>query len=133
MDARRLRRWSQSPRHSRPQQIPVPKGSEEQRQGVHRRCLGLGPPSQLPRLYDLEDGVCDCGWGVGLRVVGVEYVCLYPGWHVCARAGGLHESVVREGVEEGDGEGEVEDGSWRLVRFCVSSFASSGKAFKIEV
>ena len=48
---------------------------------------------------------------MGLRVVGVGYVCLYSRWHVCARAGGLHESVVREGVEEGDGEGEVEDDS----------------------
>ena len=68
---------------------------------------------------------------MGLRVVDVGYVCLCFGWHVCARAGGLHESVVREGVEEGDGEGEVEDDSWRLV-IHTSIFASSWEACKIE-
>ena len=70
---------------------------------------------------------------MGLRVVGVGYVCLYSGWHVCARAGGLHESVVREGVEEGGGEGEVEDGSWGLVSLYVLSFGFSREACKIEV
>ena len=70
---------------------------------------------------------------MGLRVVCLGYVCLYSGWHVCARAGGLHESVVREGVEEGDGEGEVEDGSWRLVRLYVLSFTSSRGVCMTEV
>ena len=70
---------------------------------------------------------------MGLRVVGVGYVRLYSGWHVCARAGGLHESVIREGVEEGDGEGEVEDGSSGLVSLYVLSFGSSREACKIEV
>ena len=56
-----LRRGSRPPRLSRPRQIPVSKGSGEQRQGVHRGGLGPGPPSQLPWLHGLKDGVCDGG------------------------------------------------------------------------
>ena len=124
MDAPCLPRRPQSPPHSRPQQISVSKGPEEQRQSVHGWCVGSGPPSQLPRLYGVEDGVCDGGRRVGVRGTGTGNVCLYPLRHVCARLGGLHESVVWEGVEEGEGEGEVEDGSWLLVRLYISNLAS---------
>ena len=70
---------------------------------------------------------------MGLQVIGVGYVCVYSGWHVCARAGGLYESVVLEGVEEGGGEGEVDNGSLGLVGLYVLSFANFREACKMKV
>lgn len=117
MDAHFLRCGTQPPCRSRSHQISVSKRHKEQRQSVHGWCLGPSPTSQLPRLHDLEDSICDGGRWLGVWIVGVGYVRIYFLWHVCARPRGLHESIVWEGVEEGDGEGEVEDGSWGLVRF----------------
>ena len=50
-------------------------------------------------------------------------------WHVCARPRGVYESVIWKGVEEGNGEGEVEDGSWHLVesyKIVPQAFVFSG-------
>ena len=55
---------------------------------------------------------------MGLWPVGVGNVRLYPVWYLGARSRGLHESSVWEGVDEGDGEGEVEDGSRHMVNSC---------------
>ena len=119
MDAHHLRRRTQPPRLSRSQQISVSKRREKQRESVHGRCLGRGPASQLPRFYDLEDSICDCGRRLGIWVVSFVYVCLYTVRHFCSRSRGLHGSSVWEGVEEGDGGGEMEDDSWHLVKSCI--------------
>ena len=125
MDTHFLHRRSQPPRHSGSQQVRVSKGSEEQRQSVYGRCVGPGSTPQLPRFYDVEDSICDSGRRLGVWIVGVGYVHQRLMWDVCARPRGLYESIVWEGVEEGDGAGKVEDGPRHLVKLCTSSFASS--------
>ena len=125
MDAHHLHRRTQPPHPSRSQQISVSKRREEQRKSVHWRCLGPGPTSQLPWFYNLEDRIRDCGRRLGIWLVGFVHVCLYSVRHLCSRSRGLHGSSVWEGVEEGDGGGEMEDDSWHLVKACILSFRSS--------
>ena len=44
--------------------------------------------------------------------------------YVCPLAGGGFGYSVREGVEDGNGDGKVEGRSGRLVESCAESFVS---------